>query len=37
MFGHLEPAMLGHAAFLLILGAWGLWVVTRRIEKLLLR
>jgi lipooligosaccharide transport system permease protein len=37
MFGHLEPAMLGHAAVLVVLGFGGLVVAERRIEKLLLR
>lgn len=37
MFGHFEAALLGHAAFLVLMGVAGLAVATRRIETLLLR
>ncbi|MEO5940502.1 MAG: ABC transporter permease [Candidatus Limnocylindrales bacterium] len=35
--GHLEPVLLVHVAYLAIMGAAGLWVVSRRLDKLLLK
>jgi lipooligosaccharide transport system permease protein len=35
--GHLEPILLFHVAYLAIMGIAGLWVVSRRLDKLLLK
>ena len=35
--GHLEPILLVHVAYLAIMGVAGLWVVSRRLDKLLLK
>lgn len=35
--GHLEPVLLVHVAYLAIMGVIGLWVVSRRLDKLLLK
>jgi lipooligosaccharide transport system permease protein len=35
--GHLEPVLLVHVAYLAIMGIVGLWVVSRRLDKLLLK
>jgi lipooligosaccharide transport system permease protein len=37
MFGHFELALIGHAAFLVVMGVVGFAVTSRRIKKLLLR
>jgi lipooligosaccharide transport system permease protein len=35
--GHLEPVLLVHVAYLALMGVAGLWVVSRRLDKLLLK
>ena len=35
--GHLEPVLLVHVVYLAIMGVAGLWVVSRRLDKLLLK
>jgi lipooligosaccharide transport system permease protein len=35
--GHLEPILLAHVAYLAFMGIAGLWVVSRRLDKLLLK
>jgi len=35
--GHLEPVLLGHVAYLVLMGTLGLAVVARRLDKLLLK
>ena len=35
--GHLDPILLVHVAYLAIMGVAGLWVVSRRLDKLLLK
>jgi lipooligosaccharide transport system permease protein len=35
--GHLEPVLLFHVAYLAAMGIAGLWVVSRRLDKLLLK
>jgi lipooligosaccharide transport system permease protein len=35
--GHLEPILLVHVAYIAIMGIAGLWVVSRRLDKLLLK
>jgi lipooligosaccharide transport system permease protein len=35
--GHITPVLLVHVAYLAIMGFIGLWVVSRRLDKLLLQ
>jgi lipooligosaccharide transport system permease protein len=35
--GHLDPVLLVHVAYLALMGIAGLWVVSRRLDKLLLK